>query len=110
MVYFMIMMDRLCFATIFDAMKECDALESNKMVAGCEFARNIPNTKARANNEECLDVEQGERHVETIEKRNLSWFPMQLLFSMVGPITWWDVTVSHGTACVTFHLAIFLVQ
>jgi hypothetical protein len=27
----------------FDDMKECDASESNKIVAGCEFARNIPN-------------------------------------------------------------------
>jgi hypothetical protein len=44
MVYFMMVMGRLCFAANFDAMKECDALESNKTVAGCEFARNIPNT------------------------------------------------------------------
>jgi hypothetical protein len=35
----------LCFATNFDDVKECDALESNKIVAGCEFARNIPNTR-----------------------------------------------------------------
>jgi hypothetical protein len=44
MVYFMMMMDRLCFATNFDALKECDAEESNKTIARCEFARNIPNT------------------------------------------------------------------
>jgi hypothetical protein len=44
MVYFMMLMGRLCFATNFDAMMECDALESNKTVAGCGFARNIPNT------------------------------------------------------------------
>jgi hypothetical protein len=34
MVYFMIAMGRLYFATNFDAMKECNALESNKIVAG----------------------------------------------------------------------------
>jgi hypothetical protein len=28
----------------FDDMKECDAPESNKIVVGYEFARNIPNT------------------------------------------------------------------
>jgi hypothetical protein len=44
MVYFMMVIGRLCFATNFDDMKECDALESNKIVAGCEFARKIPNT------------------------------------------------------------------
>jgi hypothetical protein len=44
MVYFMMVIGRLRFATNFDAMKECDALESNKTVAGCEFASNIPNT------------------------------------------------------------------
>jgi hypothetical protein len=44
MVYFMIVVGRLCFGTNFDGMKECDAPESNKIVAGCEFARNIPNT------------------------------------------------------------------
>jgi hypothetical protein len=44
MVYFMMVMGKLCLATNFDDMKECDALESNKIVAGCEFARNIPNT------------------------------------------------------------------
>jgi hypothetical protein len=43
-VYFMVVIDRLCFAINFDDMKECDASESNKIVAGCEFAGNIPNT------------------------------------------------------------------
>jgi hypothetical protein len=43
-MYFMKVMGRLYFTTNFDAMKECDALESNKTIAGCEFARNIPNT------------------------------------------------------------------
>jgi hypothetical protein len=28
-------MVRLCFATNFDDMKECDALKSNKTIAGC---------------------------------------------------------------------------
>jgi hypothetical protein len=44
MVYFMMVIGRLRFATNFDDMKECDASESNKFVAGCEFARKIPNT------------------------------------------------------------------
>jgi hypothetical protein len=44
MVYFMIAIGRLCFATNLDDMKECDAPESNKIVAGYEFARNILNT------------------------------------------------------------------
>jgi hypothetical protein len=44
MVYFMMVVCRLCFGTNFDDMKECDAPESNKIIAGCEFARNIPNT------------------------------------------------------------------
>jgi hypothetical protein len=44
MVYFMMVMGRLCFARNFDDMKECDAPESNKIVAECEFERNIPNT------------------------------------------------------------------
>jgi hypothetical protein len=44
MVYFMMVIGRLCFATNFDDMKECDAPESNTMVAGCEFVGNIPNT------------------------------------------------------------------
>jgi hypothetical protein len=44
MVYFMMVMGRLCLAINFDDTKECDAPESKKIVAGCEFARNIPNT------------------------------------------------------------------
>jgi hypothetical protein len=44
MVYFMMVMSKLCLATNFDDMKVCDALESNKIIAGCEFAWNIPNT------------------------------------------------------------------
>jgi hypothetical protein len=43
MVYFIMVMGRLYFATNFDDLKECDALKSNKIVAGCEFASNIPN-------------------------------------------------------------------
>jgi hypothetical protein len=38
------MMGKLCLAINFDDMKECDAPKSNKIVAGCEFARNKPNT------------------------------------------------------------------
>jgi hypothetical protein len=34
----------LYIATNLDDTKECDALESNKIVVGCDFARNIPNT------------------------------------------------------------------
>jgi hypothetical protein len=34
MVYFMMAMGKLCFVTNFDDMKECDAPESNKTVAG----------------------------------------------------------------------------
>jgi hypothetical protein len=34
MVYFMMVMGRLCFTTNVDDMKECDAPESNKFVAG----------------------------------------------------------------------------
>jgi hypothetical protein len=44
MVYFMIVMGRLCFATNVEDMKECEVLESIKIVVGCEFARNITNT------------------------------------------------------------------
>jgi hypothetical protein len=33
MVYFMVVMEKLCFATNLDAVKECDAPESNKIVA-----------------------------------------------------------------------------
>jgi hypothetical protein len=41
MVYFMMVMGRLCFATNFDDMKECDTLKANKIIEGCEFAKNI---------------------------------------------------------------------
>jgi hypothetical protein len=34
MVYLMMVMGKLCFATNLDVMKECDAPESNKTVAG----------------------------------------------------------------------------
>jgi hypothetical protein len=44
MVYFMMVVSKLCLVTNFDDMKECDAPKSNKIVAGCEFAHNIPNT------------------------------------------------------------------
>jgi hypothetical protein len=44
MVYFMMVIGKLCFATNFDGTEECDAPKSNKTVAGCEFVRNIPNT------------------------------------------------------------------
>jgi hypothetical protein len=43
-VYFMMVIGRLCFAIGFDDMKECNAPKSNKIVAGYEFARTIPNT------------------------------------------------------------------
>jgi hypothetical protein len=39
---------RLCFAAKLDVMNECDAPESNKMIDGCELARNIPNTASCA--------------------------------------------------------------
>jgi hypothetical protein len=42
MVYFMFAIVRLYFETKLDVMKECDAPESNKIVTGCELARNIP--------------------------------------------------------------------
>jgi hypothetical protein len=48
MVCFMFAISRLCFATKLDVMNECDALESNKTVAGCELVRNIPNTTSCA--------------------------------------------------------------
>jgi hypothetical protein len=35
---------RLCFLAKLDVMNECDAPELNKIVAGCELVRNIPNT------------------------------------------------------------------
>jgi hypothetical protein len=44
MVYFMIVMGSWCLTTNDDDIKECDAPESNKTVAGSELARNIPNT------------------------------------------------------------------
>jgi hypothetical protein len=40
----MIVMGRLRFTTNDDDIKECDAPESNKTVAGCELTKNIPNT------------------------------------------------------------------
>jgi hypothetical protein len=43
MVCFMVVIGRLYFATKLDDMNECDAPESNKTIAGCELARNIPN-------------------------------------------------------------------
>jgi hypothetical protein len=48
MVCFIFGIGRLCFATKLDVMNECDAPESNKTVAGCELARNIPNTTSYA--------------------------------------------------------------
>jgi hypothetical protein len=48
MVCFMVAIGRLCFATKLDVMNECNALESNKTVAGCELARKIPNTTSWA--------------------------------------------------------------
>jgi hypothetical protein len=48
MVCLMFAIGRLCFATKLDVMNECDAQESNKMVAGCELVRNIPNTTSCA--------------------------------------------------------------
>jgi hypothetical protein len=44
MVCFVFAISRLCYATKLDVMNECDAPESNKIVVGCELARNIPNT------------------------------------------------------------------
>jgi hypothetical protein len=43
-VCFIIVMDRWCFATNIDDIKECYYPKLNKTVAGCELARNIPNT------------------------------------------------------------------
>jgi hypothetical protein len=48
MVCFMVAIGRLCFATKLDVMNECNALESNKIVAGCELAKKIPNTTSWA--------------------------------------------------------------
>jgi hypothetical protein len=44
MVCFMIVMGSWCLTINDDDIKECDAPESNKTVARCELARNIPNT------------------------------------------------------------------
>jgi hypothetical protein len=44
MVCFIIDMGIWYFATNVDDIKECDALESKKIVARCELAKNIPNT------------------------------------------------------------------
>jgi hypothetical protein len=48
MVCFMFAIGRLCFVTKLDVMNQCDAPESNKIVAGCELVRNIPNTTSCA--------------------------------------------------------------
>jgi hypothetical protein len=48
MVCFMFAISRLCFVTKLDVMNECDALELNKIVAGCELVRNIPSTSSCA--------------------------------------------------------------
>jgi hypothetical protein len=44
MVCLMIVMGSRCRTINDDDIKECDAPKSNKTVAGCELARNIPNT------------------------------------------------------------------
>jgi hypothetical protein len=44
----MVVIDRLYFVTKLDDMNECDAPESNKIVLGCELARNIPNITSLA--------------------------------------------------------------
>jgi hypothetical protein len=43
MVWFIVVIGILYFAMKLDDLNECDVLESNKIVAGCELARNIPN-------------------------------------------------------------------
>ena len=48
MVQVMVAMGKLCFATKLEDMNKCDAPESNKIVAGCELARNIPYTMSVA--------------------------------------------------------------
>jgi hypothetical protein len=48
MVCFMFAIGRLCFATKHDVMNECDALELNKTVVGCELEINVPNTTSCA--------------------------------------------------------------
>jgi hypothetical protein len=44
MVCFIIDMGRWYFATNSDDIKKCDAPESNKTIARCELAKNIPST------------------------------------------------------------------
>jgi hypothetical protein len=48
MVCFIIDTGRWYFATNVDDIKELDAPESNKTVAGCEVVKNIPNTMSWA--------------------------------------------------------------
>jgi hypothetical protein len=48
MVCFMVVIRRLYFAMKLDDINECDAPESNKIVAGCELARNILNNTSCA--------------------------------------------------------------
>jgi hypothetical protein len=38
----------LCFATIYSVMNECDAPESNKIVADTELIGNVPSTRPGA--------------------------------------------------------------
>jgi hypothetical protein len=44
----MVAIGSLCFPTKLDDMNEYDAPKSNKTIAGCELARNIPNTTSWA--------------------------------------------------------------
>lgn len=48
MMRVMVATGNLCFSTNLDDMKECDAPESNKMVAEWELAGNVPNTTSDA--------------------------------------------------------------
>jgi hypothetical protein len=48
MVCLVVAIGRLCFTTKLDVMNECDAPESNKIVAGCDLERNIPSTTSWA--------------------------------------------------------------
>jgi hypothetical protein len=48
MVCFIIDMGRWYFATNVDDIKECDAPDSNKTIAGCELVKNIPSTTSWA--------------------------------------------------------------
>jgi hypothetical protein len=48
MVRFIVAIGRLCMATNLDDMNESEAPESNKTVAGFEFARNILKTTSGA--------------------------------------------------------------